>query len=212
MSAWLTTIFWEKELSLFVTDHAISLFEKKDLGKVRMAGIVSELKKKKIKSGDRMGLFNLEDQTGAVEVAVMPNLLETREAIVQEDEILVVEGVASQRGDTISVRADAIYTQHEAWQQYIKEMHIHVASEALDENQVMRLKGTLLQASGNAKVVLHIHFPDIGTIEYELESPFQVIPTPTLKTSIEEMFNEGCCTFKAVAGFANNGNQRRNGN
>ncbi|MDX9754610.1 MAG: DNA polymerase III subunit alpha [bacterium] len=205
---------FENELSLFVTGQAGNMMDKEDQTKVRLAGIVSNLKKKKTKNGDRMGTFLLEDQTGSVEVAVMPNLLTEREEVIKDDEILIVEGVASQRGDTVSIRADQLLPVDEAWQKFIKEMHIQVKSTQLDETQLTRLKGTLLQANGSVRVVMHIHFPEIGILDYELEHAFFVVPSHDLKNRIEELFTEDCVRFKAINGFTtpNPKNGNRYGN
>ena len=193
---------YSAELALFVTDHSADLFEKKELGKVRMAGIVSDLKKKKIKSGDRMGLFNLEDQTGSVEVAIMPDLLTERESIIVEEEIMVVEGVAQQRGDSISVRADLIMTLSEAWTKFIREVHLNLKSGQLDNDQILRLKSTLLQHNGNTRVVLHVKFPEIGIMDYEIESSYFVTPSHDLKKRMVDLFDENAVSLKAVTAFS----------
>ena len=205
---------YDSELSLFVTDRAGDLFEKKELGKVRMAGIVSDLKKKKIKSGDRMGLFNLEDQTGSVEVAIMPDLLTEKESIITEGEIMVVEGVAQLRGDSVSVRADMIMTLAEAWPRFIREMHLNLTSSQLSNDQLLRLKGTLLQSNGSARVVLHVKFPDIGTVDYELEHSYFITPNHDLKKKMDELFDRDAVSLKATNAFSTpakkNGNRWNN--
>ncbi|MGC9326691.1 MAG: DNA polymerase III subunit alpha, partial [Candidatus Hinthialibacter sp.] len=202
----------EAEMAIFASDEAGDLIEKKELGRVRMAGIVTDVKKKKIKSGDRMGLIMLEDKSGAIEVAVMPDMLEKRESILTENALLVVEGQANHRGDQISVRADRILTFEEAWNQYIREMHISFSTDQFDEESIMRLKGQILYTPGDIEVFLHINLPDIGVVEYKLESKVQ--PSLRLKRSIEDMLTEGTVTFKGSVGNGTGGrgkNGRANG-
>ncbi len=189
---------YETELEVFASDQAGDLIEQKELGKVRIAGIVTEVKKKKIKSGDRMGLIMLEDKSGTVEVAIMPDLLEKKESLLIEESLLVVEGQANHRGDQISVRADRIFTFEEAWQQYIREMHVSFSTENFDEENLLRLKGQILYTPGESEVILHIHAADVGVVDYKLES--KVRPSLQLKLAIEDLLSKGSVSFKGFNG------------
>ncbi len=210
---------YEEELTLFASDRARDLIEKEELGRVRVAGIITEVKKKKTKNGDRMALLLLEDLTGVVDVAIMPNLLEEREAILQEEAILVVDGQASHRGDQVSVRADRIYTLDEAWASHVRSLHISFSVTELDEERIYRLKGCLLSAMGESPVFLHVAFPGIGVVDYELEASYRVRPSRELKLRLEDLFRDAQINFKlgnapAAAGGGGNGrgfNGRSNG-
>ena len=204
------------ELHLFATDKVTDLFERKEPGKTRLVGIATNVKKKKIKSGDRMAVFTLEDRSGSVEVAVMPSLLEQREEILKDEEILIVEGTASQRGDQFSVRADKILTLEEGWNHYVNQVQVSFKAESLDDDRLFRLKGRLIEASGAIPVILHVNVPGAGIVQYELEPTFKVQPSRELKLALEDLFQEGAVTFKKANGRANGksngrGNGRRNG-
>ncbi len=190
----------QPELRIFARDLAGELIEKTDLGKVRLAGIVTELKKKKIKSGDRMALMMLEDMSGTVEIAIMPNLLEPKESILREDAIFIVDGQASQRGDQVSVRADKIMTLEEGWREFVREMHVTVAATSLDDERLYRFKGRLLETPGETPVILHLNFPEIGTVDYHLDAEYKVQPSRELKLALEDIFEKGSVLFKSSNG------------
>lgn len=196
---------YDAELGIFATDQAGALIEQEELGRVRIAGIVTDVKKKKIKTGEhnRMGLITIEDKSGTVEVAVMPDLLEKREAILVEEALLVVEGQANHRGDQISVRADRLYTFEEAWQQYIREMHVSFAMDGFDNESVFRLKGQILYTPGEVEVFLHVRVPDVGVVDYKLESKVQ--PSLQLKLAIEDILTAGAVSFRGYSGSGSNG-------
>jgi len=210
---------YEEELALFAGDLARDLIEKDELGRVRVAGIITEVKKKKTKSGDRMAILLLEDLTGVVDVAIMPNLLEEREALLQEEAILIVDGQASHRGDQVSVRADRIYTLDEAWALYVRSLHITFSATELDEEMIYRLKGCLLSAMGESPVFMHVAVPEGGVEDYELEASYKVRPSRELKLRLEDLFQNAQVSFKlgnppAAAGGGTNGrnyNGRGNG-
>ncbi|MEW6236434.1 MAG: DNA polymerase III subunit alpha [Candidatus Omnitrophota bacterium] len=187
------------ELALFAKDQAGELMEKEELGKVQLAGILTELKKKKTKNGDRMAIAVLEDRSGSVEVAIMPNMLEKREDILQEDAILIVEGLASLRGDQISVRADRIFTLEEGWKQYVRELRVAMTTSTLDEAAVVGLKRILLENSGDIPVFFHVGVPQVGIVEYTLEG-FKVRPNRNLMLAIDDLLEKGAASFVGANG------------
>ncbi len=190
----------QTELRIFARDQAGELVEREELGRVRLAGIVTEVKKKKIKSGDRMATFMLEDMSGTIEVAVMPNLLEQKEDLLKEESILIVDGQASQRGDTVSVRADSLMTLEEGWSQFVREVHISFPSPSLNDDRLYQFKGRLLESPGQIPVILHVQMPDVGIIDYQLDPNYKIQPSKELKLALEDIFSEGTVFFKSVNG------------
>lgn len=198
---------FKTELAIFAKDQAADLLEKEgELGKVRLMGIASEVKKKKTKSGDMMALMMLEDMTGTVEVAIMPNVLQEREAALQNDAVLVVEGQASPRGDQISVRADKIYTMDESWGIFVRGVQVSLSSETLEENTISRLKGLFLQSHGNTKVVLRVRVPSVGLVQYELDPSYHVRPSREFQLTLQDVVKDGKIHYVGTNG---NGNGRR---
>lgn len=214
--SWHPLMAYQSEVDLFTTHQAgpLNELEGEDLGTVRLMGIVTELKKKKTRNGDRMAVFELQDMSGSVEVAVMPNLLEKNEGLLVDDAIVVLEGAASRRGSDVSVRADRLYSLDDCWRHSVREMHLYASCDTLTEDRMMQLKGRLLGSSGEVPVVLFIRVPDVGLVRYELESSFKIQPSRDLKTEIEGILDSGSVRF-AGGGFPKaNGNGRngRNGN
>ena len=70
-----------------------------DQKKVRMGGIISELKQKVTKSGGLMAFVTLEDMYGATEVLVFPKVYEREIDTLREDAAVVVTGRLSVRED-----------------------------------------------------------------------------------------------------------------
>jgi DNA polymerase-3 subunit alpha len=177
-------------------------------------GIVTDIKKRKTKNGDMMAIFWLEDITGTVEVAVMPNVLQEREAILQVDEVLVVEGMASLRGDSFSVRADKILTLDDSWNYYVRGVHVNFSTSEMDDAIITRLKGILIQSRGGIKVTLHLNIPNVGKVNYELDPAFNVQPSRQLQQELLNLVQKKeAIYYQAGNGNGRNGtNGRRNGN
>ena len=104
---------WEKELlGLFVTAHPLenykNIFEKKVIPlakisndiinkKVRVGGIISEIKKVITKTGLPMLFVKLEDLTNKIEVIAFPKIIEKNPTVFQENKIVLISGKVDNR-------------------------------------------------------------------------------------------------------------------
>jgi DNA polymerase III subunit alpha len=122
---------WEKEyLNLYVSEHPLEEFRSKiqnvvvrfkDLknhtskGKVRIAGVVSSIKKIFTKKGDPMLFVKVEDETGSAEVLVFPKILEQNPNLWQMENIIICSGEVSDKDDEPKLLCDqaAILTHND---------------------------------------------------------------------------------------------------
>ena len=102
----------EKEvLGFYLSSHPVSIYEKflsqlnitflyefippKNYGKAVV--YIGEMKKIRTKKGEQMAFFTMSDQTGEMEAVVFPNVLKKMATILQQGNILVVEGKIEER-------------------------------------------------------------------------------------------------------------------
>jgi DNA polymerase-3 subunit alpha len=78
------------------------------LSSVRMCGIISDVKIKQSKKGNRFCVFTLEDFTGQGECVVFPQVYERNREILQNDMIVMVTGRAEENGNAIKLLVDEI--------------------------------------------------------------------------------------------------------
>ncbi|MHB8793604.1 MAG: DNA polymerase III subunit alpha [Thermoleophilia bacterium] len=105
----------EKEtLGIFVSGHPLvgledeiaaasaitvaQLQEVRDKTKVKVIGMVGKIKRLTTKNGDPMAFFNLEDLEDSTEVVVFNNLYNKCNALLEEDEVVVVKGRVDLKG------------------------------------------------------------------------------------------------------------------
>ncbi|MBI4359026.1 MAG: DNA polymerase III subunit alpha [Candidatus Nealsonbacteria bacterium] len=115
---------WEKELlGLFVTSHPLDGFQRifkektsslESLGqgidgqKVKVAGIISHLKKIITKNGRPMLFVNLEDLTSKMEVVVFPSILERNPLPFRENKIVFITGRVSCKDNSPKIICDDV--------------------------------------------------------------------------------------------------------
>lgn len=205
---------YQLETRAFAQNRIRELFDLIDSGGekfVRLFGIATKVKLKKIKSGDRIGLFLLDDGTGELEAAVMPSLLEKVSEKLVEESLLIVEGNATARGDELSLRVERIRTLEEGWNSYISEMHVSVPGELLDNDRVNRLQHELKTNAGTVPVFLHFSVPDIGIVDYELNG-HSVTASRDLKMAVDVIFDRCELFFRSVQSTPPEPKKRRYGN
>ncbi|OHA61848.1 MAG: DNA polymerase III subunit alpha [Candidatus Wildermuthbacteria bacterium GWA2_46_15] len=115
---------WEKELlGLFVTSHPLdgfrqilkemaspleSIVPEIDGKKIKVAGIISRLKKIIAKNGQPMLFINLEDLTAKIEVVVFPSVLERNPLPFKENKIVFITGRVSYKDNSPKIICDDI--------------------------------------------------------------------------------------------------------
>lgn len=114
---------WEKEsLGLYISEHpmtdisgvirnyAVSCATLKscaDGAQVRVAGVISTIKKINTKKGDAMLFVKIEDTTGEVEVLVFPKVLASNPHMWLPDSIVIVSGTVSDKDGERKVLCDS---------------------------------------------------------------------------------------------------------
>jgi len=115
-------LIWEKELlGLYISEHPMAditssikdyvaacatLRNCAEGARVRLAGVVSAIKKIYTKKGDAMLFVKLEDTTGEIEVLVFPKILEQNPHIWQSDNLVICAGTISDKDGERKVLLD----------------------------------------------------------------------------------------------------------
>ncbi|MBR0261272.1 MAG: DNA polymerase III subunit alpha [Selenomonadaceae bacterium] len=113
---------WEKEtLGFYISGHPLDEFREKfstlksskNLEKfsgkrVKVGGIITEVKRLTTKKGDSMARLKLEDFDGVINITLFPNVFYQSFNVAFPDEIVVVEGRVDTSADPIQILADRI--------------------------------------------------------------------------------------------------------
>src|SRR5262245_9968138 len=83
---------YDKVIKKITTGTIAELKEKAAAGDVKISGVVSALKLRNTKKGDRYGSFNLEDKSGFVEVVAWPDVYRRSVEFLNSDDPIYVKG------------------------------------------------------------------------------------------------------------------------
>ncbi|MCP4203810.1 MAG: DNA polymerase III subunit alpha [bacterium] len=181
----------EDILSAKVTHTATSLENAE--GSVVVGGIVSAMRRIKIKSGRNAGKFMarfiLEDFEGAIPVAVFSSQLEKFGKYLVDEAIVLVKGIVRERGSDSELTIEEVTPLAELRRQAVSRLDVVIQS-GLSENQMMALRDCLIEHHGEVPVHLQL---DTGKQKVDItpEDRFRVAPSAGFMKSVEEIVGRG---------------------
>ena len=197
---------YESGLKKWTTGAIVNIREKPAGGEVKVGGVVTALKLRNTKKGERYASFQLEDRTGFVEVLVWPDLYRRcMETLVVDDPILVqgrlevgeerVQIIASEvtplaqvsreprkaRGTEMASRAEESNGQ---------EVHVYLRGPEVTSEELRQLHDALVEHPGPCPVYLHLLLPEQAETVIELPIHLRVASGRALSEAVERLFGD----------------------
>jgi DNA polymerase-3 subunit alpha len=153
---------------------------------VRVAGIVTNIRTRQTKRGDRIAIFTLDDGTTQIEVVCFSETLQKYRPLIMEDQLIVVEGEVSLDEFSNSARMVSrdLFTLEEARGRFAK--YLQVGIKTLQQLDVQLLKQLLTShLGGRCQVILRVLENNIQT-DITLGQEWLIKPTETLLTMLQK--------------------------
>jgi DNA polymerase-3 subunit alpha len=161
--------------------------------KVTVGGVVSGVRQAKIKSGRNagrlMGRFLLEDPEGSIPVAVFADQYEAYGALLQEDAMVLVKGIARDRGSGMEMTVDEIVSLDSAKESLISELEVELDSD-MSGPALVELRELLIEHAGDVPVRFLVPVNG-GAVRIAPPDRFKVRYAPELVSSIESIAGVG---------------------
>jgi DNA polymerase-3 subunit alpha len=204
---------FEKEaLGFYITGHPLDKFdrvlkkiasgtiaalkEKAQSGEVKIGGVVSALRLRNTKKGDRYGSFNLEDKTGFIEVIAWPDTYKKCFALLGADDPIYVKGRLEVGEDRIQVIANEVDALAQAAKNQKngaangngEKVHVYVREAEVSAEELILLRDTLLDFPGRSTVYIHMLQSTNGETVIELPDQVRIASSPELEGTVERLF------------------------
>lgn len=202
---------YEREtLGLYLTGHPLRQFENEledrathttaNLhaslnGKATVLGLISRLRKIKIKTGKNAGRFMaklvLEDLVSTVSVTVFADRLEEFERELVEDNIVLLTGSVRGEGADVEMTVDTIETLDLPSKSSVAAQSIEIRIRAgVSTSDLLQLRDLLIEHQGKDEVRLRVELQN-SSIEVAPESRFQVRFDEDLHSKIDALLGDG---------------------
>ncbi|MEM9292336.1 MAG: DNA polymerase III subunit alpha [Acidobacteriota bacterium] len=185
---------YTKELGRFSLLSIAEIKEGSIDGSVQVGGLVTRLRKMKIKTGKNagkmMGRFVLEDLTGSVPVAVFAKQLAQFGFLLEDERVVVVQGQARDRGGDIEMTVEEIRGV-ELESERLVSVDVRVPGRCATET-LLKLRDVLIEHPGRVPVCLRLWLPDLNrTVEVEPRKGMTVSYSADLKDEVEALLGPG---------------------
>ena len=184
-----------------ITNGAITAIKEKALsGDVKIGGVVSALKLRNTKKGDRYGSFNLEDKTGFIEVITWPDVYKKCADLLGADDPIFIKGRLEVGEERLQVIANEVLSLSEAAKNHKngngkpngngtgEKVHVYIREAEVSADELVRLRDTLLDYPGQATVFLHMLTSPNGETVIELPEQVRINSSPELEQTVERLF------------------------
>jgi DNA polymerase III subunit alpha len=214
-SDWPSNILLSKEreaLGFYLSGHPLERFrddvsrlgmmttsavkESADGSTVQLAGVITFLKLKNTKKGDRYATCMIEDLLGTLETVVWPDTYRELHEILNTEEPLMLKG----RVDSGDERCVFVLQQAKTFTQLrdesASEAVIKLHAQETPKDKIVDLKKVLLKYKGSCKVTLMVQKPLHSETSVLLPEEMWVQPSEDLCNELERLFGENVLSFR----------------
>jgi DNA polymerase-3 subunit alpha len=161
---------------------------------VRIAGVVTTLKKQKIKKGANAGKFMakfmLEDTTGSVPVAIFSALFDRIGASLEEDRAVLLTALVREGGSGVELNAQEIVALDGLKDRRARGVEIRVDLTLADEDVLARLQAKLEANPGPVPVSIRLVRPGEFEAIMKANGKLSVAPSPRLAAELRSLAGE----------------------
>jgi DNA polymerase-3 subunit alpha len=166
---------------------------------VRIAGVLVNVKKQKIKKGVNEGKTmlkaTLEDTTGGVPVCVFANLYERVASWIRADLPVLATAVVREAGGSLELTVSDVTPLEGIRERLAREMEIRINLTLADETLMGRLKDLLKLHSGTTPLALRLIRPGDFEVKLKAADSIRVTPSPRLTGEVRALTGEDSVRF-----------------
>lgn len=158
---------WEKEtLGFYLTGHPLDEFRDKFaaltssrgldrfIGKrVKVGGLITNVRRVTTKKGDTMSFLKLEDFDGTLDVTLFPSIFYQTLSVAQLDDIVVIEGRVDNSSDTPQIVANNVTAAAD----YVPDFWLTMPAQIDNPSTNDKLRKLFAKHEGNSRIYLNRH-------------------------------------------------------
>jgi DNA polymerase-3 subunit alpha len=163
-------------VSRFIEQFTVSITDIKqmnDNNEVVTAGLIKSIKYHFTKHNEKMAFVSIEDIENNIDVVIFPKLFKDKQALLEEDHIIIVKGKCSISEEKCSIIADEIYNIDDGINRLIKNLTIHIEVDS-QLTIIDKLKQLFLSNKGNIPVTFVVKKHDNYVVHLAIDSKYHV--------------------------------------
>ena len=187
---------FRQELRRLGSISIIDLKSHKDGAQVTVAGVITFLKLKNTKKGDRYATFTLEDLQGTIEVIVWPDTYQKIHAVLDSEDPVLVQAKYDGGEERSCLIAKDIVSAIDVRDKNAKSALIRLKESICSERKLQELKQLMGKHQGHCSVTLVFHRPEHSETKVALPRTVSIAPSEDFCNSVEQLFGEPVVSFR----------------
>ena len=189
---------YDAEISLYGASATTEIVDgkRRHQDQVAIAGVVSELRERPLRSGNgRMAFAKIEDKTGEVDVLIFSRVFEEFEPVLKCGEPILIRGEVREEGDadarSFKVRADDMKQLSEARREVVKKLRVEIDVREITNGELRYLREIFSRFRGPCRTSILVNMSNDhgqGRAEIPLPESFWVEPDDELLMQVERLF------------------------
>jgi DNA polymerase-3 subunit alpha len=179
------------EISMFANVTTSGLAGMDPEAEVKIGGIVTQVRERTTRKGDKMASIVLEDLEGTVDVTVFSRVFqECRDTLSSPDPVFVV-GRLKQTDKGLEIHADELFLAANVRERLAKSVHFHLETRRAGPGDIEDLARAIRRYPGDKKAFLHIVREGEFDAVLALPDSFGVSPSLDLARELKSRFGYG---------------------
>jgi DNA polymerase-3 subunit alpha len=180
---------YEFEYKSFANFHIGETEEPKEIENVRACGVITDVKTKIDKAGNRMAFFTIDDFSGSCECLMFSKVYAECGKFVQKEEPVFVVGNLESSGDAVKMHVNKLIPIDTARNELSQSIRINIVKEKVPPEKLLELQSILETNAGKIPVFIQLFSNGNRGSLYALKD-YRVELSIDLFKKLVEMFGE----------------------
>lgn len=150
---------------------------------VRIAGMITTIRTRQTKTGDRLAILTLDDGSAQIEAVCFPECFNKYRKLINADQLIIIDGEVSLDNFNNQIRlvGRELYTMEQARERFVKYLQINLHTQCFDPQQLEQLLTKFL--GGNCPVIIQYRRDQIQA-NIKLGKNWLIKPTDDLLATV----------------------------
>jgi DNA polymerase-3 subunit alpha len=187
---------YKQDLERLGCSTILQLKSKTDSTQILVAGVITFLKLKNTKKGDRYATFVIEDMLGTMEAIVWPDVYNKVHSIVNTEEPVLVTGKLDVNDERAIIIVASIEPALALRDRRTSEAWIRIKADTLSEKKLSQLRAIFSSHRGEIPVKLVFLKSNHSETTLSLPNDLRINPSEELANEVDQLLGEQSLSFR----------------
>ncbi len=186
------------KIEMFSTIDTVTINTSEFLQDVKIAGLVTAIKEKITKRGDKMAFLTLEDLYGFTEIIVFADVYREATDLIRSEKPLLIKGEIDRNETASKLIAKEIIDLETAEESEVDLVEFKITKDKDTENNLTRLRDIIMEHPGSCPVDLLLNVEGCGEARVRMAGKYNIKPTKFLKNATKSIFGYDVVQLKIL--------------